>query len=66
LRDYNVKEIGRDASGNLKYVDIGEVLRDEIKKYAMEKGLASDVKYINPHYMVRAGKSNAYDTKMCT
>jgi 6-phosphofructokinase 1 len=66
VRDFHVKEIGKDASGNTKFSDIGEILKDQIKKYCMERGLEPELKYINPHYIVRAGRANAHDTKMCT
>ena len=51
----------RDASGNVRYVDIGVFLRDRIKEHFEEKGLELNLKYIDPSYVVRSCPANAWD-----
>jgi 6-phosphofructokinase 1 len=51
----------RDASGNLRYVDIGVFLRDRIKAHFEERGIELNLKYIDPSYAVRSVPANAWD-----
>lgn len=66
LRDAEVKIKGKDASGNDKLGDIGLFLKEAITKYVQERGMNSEVKYIDPQYMVRSGKANSLDSKLCS
>lgn len=43
-----IKEKGRDASGNIKFGDVGAHLKEEIYKYNVSKGMTCEVKYIDP------------------
>lgn len=38
----------------------------QIKKYFKEIGVTTDVKYIDPTYMIRACRANASDGILCT
>jgi len=55
----------RDASGNVKYADIGLFLKDEIKKFFKEEGIETNVKYIDPSYIIRSAPANSYDSIYC-
>ncbi len=54
-----------DASGNVKYNDIGLFLKDEITKYFKEDGMEVNVKYIDPSYIIRSAPANSYDSIYC-
>lgn len=54
-----------DASGNVKYQDIGLFLKDKIKKYFAEQGIPTSVKYIDPSYIIRSAPANSYDSIYC-
>jgi 6-phosphofructokinase 1 len=55
----------RDASGNIRYRDIGIFLRDRIKDYFTEAGTKVDLKYIDPSYMIRSMPANPRDSAFC-
>ncbi|CAJ2647405.1 ATP-dependent 6-phosphofructokinase 5, chloroplastic-like [Trifolium pratense] len=55
-----------DASGNVKFGDIGVYIQQETKKYFKEIDVLADVKYIDPTYMIRACRANASDGILCT
>jgi 6-phosphofructokinase 1 len=52
----------RDASGNLKYADIGLFLRDELKQCCTAIGLEVNLKYIDPSYTIRSVPANTFDS----
>lgn len=52
----------RDASGNLKYADIGLYLRDELKRCCALEGLDITLKYIDPSYTIRSVPANTFDS----
>jgi 6-phosphofructokinase 1 len=56
---------GRDASGNVRFGDIGVFLRDRIIEHY--KGLGKDLtlKYIDPSYIIRSVPANAHDSAFC-
>jgi 6-phosphofructokinase 1 len=54
-----------DASGNVKYGDIGVFLRDAIKQYLQREGMETSIKYIDPSYAVRSVPANAHDSAFC-
>lgn len=66
LRDCKINEKGKDASGNIKQGDVGLFLKNEILQHTRNQGLNAEVKYIDPQYMVRAGKANSLDSKLCS
>jgi 6-phosphofructokinase 1 len=55
----------RDASGNIKYGDIGTFLRDRIKDYFKRAGMEINLKYIDPSYIIRSQQANPHDSAFC-
>ena len=54
-------DVDRDASGNVRFEDIGVFLRDRIKRYFAERKLELNMKYIDPSYAIRSVPANAWD-----
>jgi 6-phosphofructokinase 1 len=54
-----------DASGNVKFHDIGIYLRDRISSHFKGGWHAATVKYIDPSYIIRSAPSNADDSILC-
>jgi 6-phosphofructokinase 1 len=55
----------RDASGNLKYGDIGLFLRDRIREYFKQNRVDINLKYIDPSYTIRSLPANPRDSAFC-
>ncbi len=55
----------RDASGNIRYGDIGIFLRDRIKEYFKSEGIDINLKYIDPSYTIRSQQANPHDSAFC-
>ncbi len=55
----------KDASGNVKYGDIGIFLRDTLKNYFKEIGTEINLKYIDPSYTIRSMPANPHDSAFC-
>lgn len=55
----------RDASGNVRYGDIGPFLGDRIKEHFAAVGVELNLKYIDPSYMIRSQPANARDAAFC-
>ncbi len=55
----------RDASGNIRYGDIGMFLRDRIKEHFKQSGHPVELKYIDPSYTIRSLPANARDSVFC-
>ncbi|MGA2330653.1 MAG: ATP-dependent 6-phosphofructokinase [Syntrophales bacterium] len=55
----------RDASGNIKYGDIGIYLRDAIRDYFRRIGMEINLKYIDPSYTIRSQPANPHDSAFC-
>ena len=51
----------RDASGNVRYQDIGIYLRDQIKAHFAERHIEVNLKYIDPSYSIRSIPASAWD-----
>jgi 6-phosphofructokinase 1 len=64
-QDLMVKTAECDASGNVKYGDIGTFLRDAIKEYFKGTGMETTVKYIDPSYAIRSVPANPHDSAFC-
>ncbi|KAL9670590.1 hypothetical protein QQ045_008143 [Rhodiola kirilowii] len=56
----------KDASGNPILSDIGIHFQQQITRHFKSIGIPSDVKYIDPTYMIRACRANASDAILCT
>lgn len=55
-----------DASGNLKFNDIGVFLRDRIAAHFNRGWHAATVKYIDPSYIIRSAPASAEDSILCS
>ena len=55
----------RDASGNVRYGDIGIFLRDRIREHFARRETQISLKYIDPSYMIRSVPANAWDSAFC-
>jgi 6-phosphofructokinase 1 len=64
-QDLMEKATERDASGNIKYGDIGIFLRDAVKKYFQQAGIEVNLKYIDPSYTIRSMPANPHDSAFC-
>lgn len=56
---------GKDASGNVMYGDIGVFLKNEITAFLKERGRATNIRYIDPSYIIRAAPANPVDSHYC-
>lgn len=54
----------KDASGNVRFKDVGLFLKDRINAYFKDK-MEVNVKYIDPSYMIRGVKANPQDSVYC-
>lgn len=64
-QDLMEKTQQRDASGNVRFGDIGSFLRDRINEYFRGKGKEINLKYIDPSYTIRSVTANAHDSAFC-
>jgi 6-phosphofructokinase 1 len=55
----------RDASGNVRFGDIGLFLRDQINAHFKGLGKEINLKYIDPSYTIRSVQANAHDAAFC-
>jgi 6-phosphofructokinase 1 len=55
----------RDASGNIRFQDIGIFLRDQIHAYFKGAGKEISLKYIDPSYTIRSVAADANDSAFC-
>jgi 6-phosphofructokinase 1 len=62
---FQTHSLHRDASGNVKYEDIGPFLKQQILNYFTEHGPKVDVKYIDPSYIIRSVPANSDDGILC-
>ena len=64
-QDLMARSQERDASGNVKYGDIGVFLRDAISDHFKRAGTAITLKYIDPSYIIRSVPATASDSAFC-
>ena len=55
----------RDASGNIRLVDIGIFLKDRITAHFKDQGIETNLKYIDPSYIIRSMPANPPDSAFC-
>jgi 6-phosphofructokinase 1 len=55
----------RDASGNLKLVDIGLFLRERIERHFRAERIPMVMRYLDPGYFIRSSPANAADSILC-
>ena len=54
-----------DASGNVKFKDIGPFLRDKIEAYMKAEGVPYVIRYMDPSYIVRSVPASSEDAILC-
>lgn len=54
-----------DASGNVKYGDIGKYLHQQISSYFKEHTLQPTIRYVDPSYLIRSLPASANDAVFC-
>ena len=54
-----------DASGNVRFNDIGLFLKAEIEKYFKKQKTVVNVKYIDPSYIIRSAPADSFDSIYC-
>jgi 6-phosphofructokinase 1 len=55
----------KDASGNVRFGDIGLFLKNQIISYFGKSGMDVTLRYIDPSYMIRSMPANARDSAFC-
>jgi 6-phosphofructokinase 1 len=55
----------RDASGNIRLADIGQLLRERITRDFRAAGAHLSLRYVDPGYAIRSVPANAYDAVFC-
>jgi 6-phosphofructokinase 1 len=55
----------RDASGNIRFGDIGLFLKDRIQDYFKKIEMDVTLKYIDPSYTIRSMPANPHDSGFC-
>ncbi len=55
----------RDASGNLKFNDIGQLLRERIEAYFNAEKIPFVLRYFDPSYLIRSVPTSAEDAILC-
>ena len=54
-----------DASGNIRYNDIGLFLKEKITEYFKKCDMEVNIKYIDPSYVIRSAPADSYDSIYC-
>ncbi len=62
---FGESDLGRDASGNQRYQDIGMHMKTEIVGHFKKLGKPVDLKYIDPSYTIRSVPANCDDSLLC-
>ena len=55
----------KDASGNIRFGDIGLFLKDRIQNYFKKIEMEATLKYIDPSYTIRSLPANPHDSGFC-
>jgi 6-phosphofructokinase 1 len=55
----------RDASGNIRFNDIGIFLKERIADYFQKMEMEATLKYIDPSYIIRGVPANPHDSAFC-
>jgi len=54
-----------DASGNIKFKDIGQLLRERIEAYFKAENVPFTMRYFDPNYLIRSVPASAEDAILC-
>jgi 6-phosphofructokinase 1 len=65
MQDQLIKEVKRDAGGNVKMEDVGIFLKTRVQEYFDDKALEINLKYIDPSYMIRSARAEPGDSVYC-
>ena len=65
MQDQLIREVKKDAGGNIKMEDVGTYLKDKIQEYFDAKGMEINLKYIDPSYMIRSAPAEPSDSIYC-
>lgn len=63
---FTSQNLGTDESGNRKLGDIGMYLKQQINNYFKAEGMAVNLKYIDPSYIIRSSVAAPADSFYCT
>lgn len=64
-QDLLAETCGTDASGNVRFGDIGIFMRDRIKEYFKKADMELNLKYIDPSYTIRSNAATTQDSVFC-
>jgi 6-phosphofructokinase 1 len=64
-QDLMAKAQAKDASGNVRYGDIGVFLRDRISEHFERERTPITLKYIDPSYTIRSVPATPHDSAFC-
>jgi 6-phosphofructokinase 1 len=64
-QDLMARHDERDASGNVRFGDIGIFLREAITRHFRESGTPITLKYIDPSYAIRSVPATPHDSAFC-
>jgi 6-phosphofructokinase 1 len=64
-QDLIARDGARDASGNARLADIGQLLRDRITGDFAVAGTELSLRYVDPGYAIRSVPANGYDAVYC-
>ena len=56
---------GRDASGNLKLLDIGLLLKERLDAHFKARGMEMTLRYFDPSYQIRGCPADTEDALLC-
>lgn len=59
------RPIERDASGNVKLIDVGPFLRGSIARHFGRQGKEVAIRYLDPSYAIRSTPANSFDAQLC-
>ncbi|HPI92571.1 MAG TPA: ATP-dependent 6-phosphofructokinase [Deltaproteobacteria bacterium] len=55
----------KDASGNVRKHDIGHFLKGRLDQHFQSRGMPTNLKYLDPSYIIRSVTANASDSIFC-
>jgi 6-phosphofructokinase 1 len=64
-QDLMAKAQAKDASGNVRYGDVGVFLRDKIHEHFERESAPITLKYIDPSYTIRSVPATPHDSAFC-
>ena len=59
------KPVERDASGNVKLIDVGPFLREAIARHFKARKKEVAIRYFDPSYAIRSKPANSMDAEYC-